>query len=123
MKMLAIVVLACFVVKAAEPISVCDISGNETEFLKMKLKIRGKLTRMQHGVFLGPAEPCDGSAGVTLENLTSGQLTKYFEAGGRKGEGVLATVEGRLVMSEVNRPRSKPHIVFSVASIRFERAR
>jgi hypothetical protein len=50
-------------------------------------------------------------------------MASYFEAGGKKGKGVLATVKGRLVMSDRWIPHSKEtrHLVFSVRQVRYEK--
>jgi hypothetical protein len=120
-RVFVLAVLYCLPTEARPPLSVCDVLDNQAAYLKKTVTVRGKVISYEHGAFLAATVPCEGpDTGVRLEDI---DLAGYFAAGGHKGIGVLATVEGKLVMSD-RHARGKPatpHLALSVSGILYEK--
>jgi hypothetical protein len=107
--------------QAHQPLSVCEVLDNQAVYLNKRVTVRGKVISLEHGAYLSATAPCEGTdTGVRLESI---DLAGYFAAGGRKGIGVEATVNGKLVMSDEH-PRGKAatrHLALSVSGILYEK--
>jgi len=110
------------VMRGIEPISLCEVLSHRQEYLNRDIVIHGVVVFMQHGGFVRALRPCERrtDSDVSLEGLT---VPAYNAAGGGKGFGVVATVGGRLVMSDRYIPHSRPgpHLAFSVRDVRWEK--
>jgi len=108
--------------KAIEPMSLCAILSHREDYLNRDIEVHGVVVLMQHGGFLQSTSPCEQAidSAVILEGI---DWRAYFAAGGKKGFGVVATLSGRLLMSDrhISHAPPGPHLAFSGKNVRYEK--
>src|SRR5258708_5355983 len=86
----------------SKQMSLCVIVSHPNEHMGEYVVVRGTMEQLEHGVYLFAGSPCDEKhSGILIQGTDK---NAYRAAGGRKGIGVLATVEGELVMSKEGVP-------------------
>lgn len=85
-----------------KPIPLCAVLGHPNERMEEHVVVRGTIEQLEHGVYLFAVPPCDQKPTAIIIQGTDPQA--YRAAGGRKGVGVQATVDGELVMSKTGVP-------------------
>ena len=109
----------------AEPktVPLCAVLGHPNEHMAEYVVVRGTIEQLEHGTYLFAVSPCDQKhSGILIQGIDP---RAYRAAGGRKGIGVPATVEGELVMSKEGVPEfiKAPYLAFSARRVRYEPSR
>jgi hypothetical protein len=94
-----------------EPPSACEVLSHPQEYIGVQLKFEGILQVFEHASFLRVYSNCP--EGVMIVEGQGFSPAAYYKAGGSKGAGVLATVQGKIVISK---KRQQPVFLVSSAS-------
>jgi len=101
----------------AKPIPLCALLTHPNEHMGKRVVVRGIIEQLEHGIYLVDSE-CEHS-GIDFLGTTP---TAYRAAGGTTGHGVLATVEGKLVMLNEHDSDISPYPAFVARRVRYQTA-
>jgi hypothetical protein len=109
--------------RGADPkaVSLCEVIVHPEAHMGERVVVYGMVVQYEHGRYLVAVPPCDQDhSGILVQGTDSGS---YFAAGGGKGKGVMAIVEGKFVMSSEGVPKfvKTPFLAFSAKKVRYER--
>ena len=83
---------------------VCEVLKNSSEYVGRRFTFRGVVTSYEHGMYLVPYPDCAEHQAISVWDFP---FHSYLKAGGAKGVGVLATVDGKIVLRDIPAHRQK----------------
>jgi hypothetical protein len=99
--------------------AVCEVLKHAAEYVGRHFTFTGVVTSYEHGAYFVPYPPCAGQQAIRVQDFPWGA---YRSAGGGKGLGLLATVNGKIVVrptavSIQKRGGPRKQTVFSVKHV------
>ena len=115
-----------------EPTSLCEVLNRPEQYTGKHVLVHGIVEESEHGNYLKASPKCkQGESAIEIEGF---DIAAYYAAGGKKYQGILAMVDGKIVMSDrrrftlPQRPNEvpappKPHAAFSASKVSYEPSR
>jgi hypothetical protein len=103
-------------------IRLCPLLADAKKHIGEAVLVQGTIVQYEHGIYLFANPRCQHEpSGIIIQ----GELQGYREAGGTKGVGVSATVEGVFVMSKLGVPKyiKAPYLAFLAKRVHYELTR
>ena len=101
------------------PGAACEVLKDAGNHLGERFTFKGLVTSYEHGMYFVPDPSCAEHEAIRIQYFP---LDAYHRAGGTKGVGVLATVQGKIVAREIQlrlqkKGRPTKETVFSVKHV------